>query len=409
MGRRLPVILVVGGGVVGLGVARDLARREADVTLVDRDDLGGTTTGRSHGLLHSGARYATTDEESARACAREARVLKRIAGAAIRETGGLVVALPDDPANAVERRLAACERCSIPAERVGPEGARAIEPALTDRIDGAVAVPDAVVSPARLAAAVAAGAERAGATLEPNAPVTAIETAGGRVETVVAGGRRFDVDAVVNATGAWADRVAGLAGGSVPLAPASGAMVGVDRPVGTVLNRCRPPDDGDIVLPRAVGEETVVGTTSRPTPDPDDPPRDGDEIERVLRAGRALVPDLPTEDVRPYWGVRPVVGDDGDTGDRTATRDFRVIDHGARDDVAGLTTVVGGKLTTYRRMAAAVGNHLAGRHGLTDESGTAEWPLPGHDDPARLDELVDRYGTRGPADGRPDPLAASQG
>ena len=91
-------VLVIGGGATGTGIARDLAMRGVDVTLVDRGGLGGGTSGRSHGLLHSGARYAEADAEGAEECIVENRTLRDIAGACVRETGGLFVRLDgDDP------------------------------------------------------------------------------------------------------------------------------------------------------------------------------------------------------------------------------------------------------------------------------------------------------------------------
>jgi len=99
---------VIGGGATGAGVAWDAALRGFDVTLVDRADLAEGTSGRFHGLLHSGARYVVTDPVSARECAEETAILKRIASATIEPTGGLFVTTPyDDPAYA-DGFLAAC-------------------------------------------------------------------------------------------------------------------------------------------------------------------------------------------------------------------------------------------------------------------------------------------------------------
>ena len=79
--------LVVGGGATGAGVTRDLALRGVDVTLVERGGLGSGTSGRSHGLLHSGARYAESDARGAEECLEENEILRDIAGACIREIG----------------------------------------------------------------------------------------------------------------------------------------------------------------------------------------------------------------------------------------------------------------------------------------------------------------------------------
>src|SRR5665811_850395 len=96
--RRLETeVLVIGGGATGTGVLRDLAMRGFDAALVEQRDLTHGTTGRYHGLLHSGGRYVVKDPDAARECIEENRVLRRIAPASIEDTGGYFVATPDDP------------------------------------------------------------------------------------------------------------------------------------------------------------------------------------------------------------------------------------------------------------------------------------------------------------------------
>src|SRR6188472_341555 len=91
-------VLIVGGGSTGAGVARDAAMRGLSTVLVERRDLAEGTTGRFHGLLHSGGRYVVRDPRSARECIQENRILRRIASHCIEDTGGLFVCTPsDDP------------------------------------------------------------------------------------------------------------------------------------------------------------------------------------------------------------------------------------------------------------------------------------------------------------------------
>ena len=73
-------VIIVGGGATGAGIARDLSIRGLRCVLIEKNDIASGTTGRNHGLLHSGARYAVKDHESARECIRENRILKKIAG-----------------------------------------------------------------------------------------------------------------------------------------------------------------------------------------------------------------------------------------------------------------------------------------------------------------------------------------
>lgn len=111
-------VVVVGGGATGVGVARDLALRGVDVTLCERGGLGAGTTGRSHGLLHSGARYATVDPDGAAECIQENQILREIAGEAVADTGGLFVQLPGDAPDHFDDRVAACRELDIPVEEL---------------------------------------------------------------------------------------------------------------------------------------------------------------------------------------------------------------------------------------------------------------------------------------------------
>ncbi|MEF8884879.1 MAG: FAD-dependent oxidoreductase [Haloarculaceae archaeon] len=394
-------VLVVGGGATGSSVARDLALRGLDVTLVDRGPLADGTSGRSHGLLHSGARYAESDPEGAAECLAENRSIRAVAGECVRDTGGLFVQVSADDADYFAEKRAACEDAGIPVETVDPEDARDRVPGLSEDVERVLAVPDAVVYPSRLVAATAADARDHGASVHTDAPVEAVQTAGGQVTGVDVGGTvddRIEAEHVVNATGAWAETLAEMAGVDVPMRPTRGVMVSVDYDrVEPVLNRCRAPDDGDIVVPHE--SEAVLGTTSVPVDDPDDYETGDWEVERSREECAAMLPPVADADVvRTWWGVRPLFGpDEAEHGGRGISRGFFLHDH-ADEGVAGMASIVGGKLTTCRLMAEATADHVCERLGVDADCETADRPLPGADDPERLDSLVDEFGGSGPTD-----------
>ena len=87
-------VIIIGGGATGAGTARDCSRRGLNVLLVERFDIATGATGRNHGLLHSGARYAVTDKESAEECIKENMILRKIASHCVEETDGLFLTLP---------------------------------------------------------------------------------------------------------------------------------------------------------------------------------------------------------------------------------------------------------------------------------------------------------------------------
>src|SRR4030042_2340224 len=92
-------VLIVGGGATGVGIARDLSLRRIPCLLIEKGDFTSGASGRNHGLLHSGSRYAVSDPEAAKECIGENRILKRIAPHCVEETEGLFVSLPEDGPN----------------------------------------------------------------------------------------------------------------------------------------------------------------------------------------------------------------------------------------------------------------------------------------------------------------------
>ncbi len=380
-----PHILVVGGGATGTGVARDLAMRGLDVTLAERGPLASGATGHMHGLLHSGVRYAVADPESARACINENETLRSIADHCLVDTGGLFVEHPEDPPEYFERKRTACEDCSIPVEELTGTEAREREPTLSEDVTRALWVPDGAVDPHGLTVATATSAQNHGATIQPHTNVMNLlaDENGIRSAALIPNGMDGqsampDVDYVINAAGAWAGRVAELVGLDVSMRPSKGALAVTDVDAGTVINRCRPKDEGDILVPH--GASAVLGATDIPVDDPDDIDEDGAEIDSLFEELEPVVSALA--DASPqetFWGVRPLYdpdpsGPDADPG--AVTRGFTIIDHERRDDFWGMSTVVGGKFTTHRLMAEAVADHVCGKFGIDRECETATEPLP---------------------------------
>ncbi|MFC4542923.1 FAD-dependent oxidoreductase [Halosolutus amylolyticus] len=394
-------VLVVGGGATGTGIARDLALRGVDVVLVDRGGLAGGTSSRSHGLLHSGARYAPADRAGAEECIRERRILGSIAGACVRDTGGLFVELEDDDPDYLRAKHDACVDIGIPATLLTAAEARDRVPDLAPDVRRAMAVPDAVVYPSRLVAANAEDARDHGARILTHTPVEGMRVAGDRITGVRVGGQvdgAIEAKFVVNAAGAWADRIAAMADVDVEMHPNRGVMIAVDyADLDPVLNRGRDPGDGDIVVPHA--DEVVLGTTSVDVDDPDDPGSADWELDRVREeCARMLPPVAEAEPIRTWWGVRPLYApDEAARGGRGISRGFFLLDHEI-DGVANLASIVGGKLTTYRAMAEATADLVADRLGVDDPCITADRRLPGADDPARLDAFVAAFDAGGPSD-----------
>ena len=110
--------VIIGGGGTGAAVAHDLTLRGYKVTLLERGEVTSGTTGRHHGLLHSGARYAVKDKESAVECIEENMILRRIAPGSFELNDGLFIALTEEEAIYSHEFIEACHECGIPARRL---------------------------------------------------------------------------------------------------------------------------------------------------------------------------------------------------------------------------------------------------------------------------------------------------
>ena len=375
-------ILVIGGGATGTGIVRDLAMRGFKAVLVERRDLADGTTGRYHGLLHSGGRYVVKDPQAAKECVEENRILRRIMPQCIEDTGGFFVLTPqDDPAYA-EVFVEGCRRAGIPFEPVSPTQLLRQEPLLNPRIQNSWRLPDASADSFLATELNATAAQEYGATILRYHPVIQLLPASRTPYNAVASLRSVAItgaachdlikdedvevhaDLVINAAGAWVGKITATAGITVQMIPGKGTLLAIaQRVVNTVINRCKPPGDGDILVPAHT--VTVIGTTDIQVADPDRLSIEPWEVQLMLDEGEKLIPGFrELRFLRAWAGVRPLY-QEGVTDppphvraidrslqhDRDITRAFVLLDHELRDGVPGLLTITGGKWTTYRKMA----------------------------------------------------------
>lgn len=375
-------VLVVGGGATGTGCVRDLAMRGIAAVLVEKGDLTHGTTGRYHGLLHSGGRYVVKDPQSATECAEENVVLRRIMPHCLEDTGGFFVVTPwDDPAYG-ETFVAGCRRTGVQVQEIPPAEALRREPRLHPGISRVFEVLDGAADSFLATHANALSAREYGAQILTYHSVVDLLREGDRVvgatvEDLRTGERkRIEAAFVLNAAGAWAGKIAALAGVKVTVVPGKGTMVAMNhRIVNTVINRCKPPADGDILVP--IRTVCVMGTTDTSVPDPDVYGIDPEEIDLMLEEGEKIVPGFASyRALRAWAGVRPLYKDQDVQDDRDISRTYKLLDHQARDGVAGIVSIVGGKWTTYRRMAQEAVDEIAKRLGTTTPCRTHEEVLP---------------------------------
>lgn len=378
-------VIIIGAGATGAGTARDCSMRGLKTLLVERLDFTAGATGRNHGLLHSGARYAVTDGESATECIKENMILRRIARHCVEETGGLFVTLPEDDLEYQKLFVDSCLAAGIQADVIDPKEAIAIEPAVNHKIIGAVKVPDGAVDPFRLTTANVIDAQRHGADVLTYHEMIDFVRDGNAIAGVKLRDARtgeektFESRLVINAGGIWGHAIAAKAGITINMFPAKGALLIFGHRVNNiVINRCRKPADADILVP---GDTiSLIGTTSSRVPydSVDNMEVTQEEVDVLLREGIKIAPSLAyTRILRAYAGVRPLIASDNDPSGRSISRGIVCLDHAKRDGVEGFITISGGKLMTYRLMAEWAADMACKKLGVDAKCRTAELPLPG--------------------------------
>ncbi|MBR1883203.1 MAG: anaerobic glycerol-3-phosphate dehydrogenase subunit A [Muribaculaceae bacterium] len=381
-------VIIIGGGITGAGTARDCAMRGLRVLLLERFDYTNGATGRNHGLLHSGARYAVTDKESATECIEENMILRRVARHCVDETDGLFITLPEDDLGYQKTFVDACRAAGIRADIIDPAEARLLEPSVNPTLIGAVRIPDASIDPFRLTMANLVDAQLHGAVALNYHEVTDLVIENGRVLGVKATDlhtgqqKEFRAAVTINACGIWGMLIARKAGITINMFPAKGALLIFGHRVNQmVINRCRKPANADILVP----DDTVcvIGTTSDRVPieTVDDMRVADEEVNILLTEGEKLAPALAsTRILRAYAGVRPLVASDDDPSGRSISRGIVCLDHESRDGMAGFITITGGKMMTYRLMAQEATDLACRKLNVNKACATATTPLPGSEE-----------------------------
>ncbi len=395
MQRIQTEVLVIGGGATGTGILRDLAMRGFKAVLVERRDLTHGTTGRYHGLLHSGGRYVVKDPQAARECIEENRILRKIMPQCIEDTGGYFVLTPWDDPDYTASFLTGCKQAGIPVEEIPRSRMLREEPLLNPKITRCFRVPDCSADSFLAADLNAASARQYGARCLTYHQVDHLLVNKTGESTRVVGATCRDLvndqeiqilaDLVINASGAWAGKIAAMANILVQILPGKGTMVALNhRVVNTVINRCKMPADGDILVPAHT--VAVMGTTDVKVSDPDHFGIDPWEIHLILTEGEKILPGFSQLRILRAWaGVRPLYQESVTAQNRDITRAFVLLDHTERDQVDGLLTITSGKWTTYRKMAEVTVDRICQKLGVQRSCRTHLEQLPSKDVRMRRD------------------------
>ena len=419
-------LLIIGGGITGVGIARDAALRGFRTALIDKADFGAGTSSHSSRLIHGGIRYL---EQGALRLVFEAsherRVLLKIAPHLVRPLAFLFPVYRGSrvPAWKLRAGMWLYDFLSVfrnvRAHRwLRPKKVRHVEPSLRERgLVGAALYYDAQTDDSRLVLATARSAARAGALVANYVEMSSLLKPDGRVRGAVArdvltggggGGESFTIRAqvVVNATGPWSDAVRRLDD------PEAKPLLRLTKGAHVVVQRRRIANehavtlfsqlDGRVMFVLPWGELSYIGTTDTDADSSPDTLRvTAGDVTYLLRSANAAFPDahLASKDVVSAWaGLRPLLRQDDHASPSQLSREHRI-----EESPHGLITIAGGKLTTYRVMARDVVDRVAARLHQLDgrpvapRPATDQLPLPGGE-AAELEVLVEAARARGAAE-----------
>ncbi len=416
-------LLVIGGGINGAGIARDAAGRGIATALVEANDFGGATSSASSKLLHGGLRYLEFGEFAlVRKALAERMVIMEAAPHLTRPLPFVIPAQPDGRSALTLRTglllydhlgprggLPATERIALPTDRAGR--------GLSSELRRGWRYQDGAIDDSRMVIATLRDAEARGATLVSRDAVRTGRREGDGWLVELASGRTMRTQRIINAAGPWASVVGHgvLALDDTPaLRLVRGAHIVVERPTSAEDAIVVQQPDGRIVfLIPWLDRHLMIGTTEVDVESPDDAVPSLEEEDYLLAAAnRVLARPLTREAiVGAFAGIRPLVVAPGRSA-RETSRDWQLHIHAD----PSVLTVIGGKITTYRRLAEAVlavvapgsrpwtaGATLSGG-GFAGESGQSNRAMfaraldrvpslwPDHD-PALVRALLHRYGT----------------
>lgn len=383
-------VCVIGGGVTGAGIARDLSLRGLSVLLLEKGDWGGGTSGASSWMIHGGPRYLEFDWDTTRLSCLDAGHIVSIARNLVYRLVFIVPVGPDDR-HGIEQWETAMEvydrfqplKKAHPHRRLTAQEAREVEPGLSSDIVGAVTFEEWGVDPHRLVYANVADAVAHGARALNHTRVTDLIRDGGTVIGVRYQGPDGSITeararVVVNAAGPWSPEVGAMAGASVRLRPAKGIHIVYPHRISNFSITAESIDGRELLMVSHAGI-TLVGTTDDDFyGDLDSVDVLDEEVDYLLQAVERVFPSIRKfRPVRTTAGVRPTLFEWRPYEDSLSRR-YEIVDH-RKDGVDGFVTIAGGKLSMYRLMAEETSDVVCRKLGHQATSTTATKPLPGNE------------------------------
>lgn len=402
-------VLIIGGGVNGTGLARDLALRGLRTILVERNDLAFGASGNSSGMIHGGPRYLTSHPEVTRSSCLDSGYIQRIAPHMIFRIPFLMPVYGKgiearvrldafDAFFALYDQYQPLKRGKAHTRLRVDEAAQIVPGLNTHELAGCVTFDEWGINGTRLCVANALDATEHGAAVHLHTTLEKVHVengvvTGARVRDRLTGlAREITARMVVNATGAWGPITAGLAGleGKLRLRPGKGVHLVLDRPVTDVAVNATA-IDGRMIFIEPWENTAIIGTTDDDTyADLDDLPVTTDEVRYLVEGVERVLPRVrEARIVGTTVAARPTLFKWGGYEDELS-REHEFIDH-APHGAKGLYSMIGGKLASYRLFAQEAADVIAPLLGNRTGCSTHTGHLPGGDRAVDIDALAARF------------------
>jgi len=400
-------VAIIGGGINGLGIARDLALRGLSVYLAEKNDFGQGATGNSSGMIHGGIRYLLSDPEVTKQACVDSGWIQKIAQNMIFRVPFLLPIYDEKKWSHLYMLLSEVYfqtydrfqpyKNGLPHTRLSQEEACILEPGLRrDHLIGALTTDEWGIDPFRLCMHNAQDAKNKGAVIENYCEVTQLESVStGTVLTLKK--RHTDnpfyihARAVINCTGAWNLRHTHQLGIHAPTRPGKGVHVVYDRCISNYAIITEAIDGRQMFIAPHQNESWIGTTDDDYFSSPDELTAHPDEIEYLVSAVERVFPAI-----RHYRycstlvGLRPTIYEWGKTED-VLSREHMILEH-SDEGYKGVFSMIGGKLASYRIMAQELSDQVCMYLNQTQtRCQTHQLPLPGHDKLVTVDALTQAY------------------
>lgn len=405
-------VIIVGGGINGVGIARDLALRGVSCLLVEKKDFSAGTSWASSGMIHGGPRYLLHDKEVTRLACLDSGYIQKIAPHLLFRIPFLYPVYQEEGESKLKAKLllesveAFFEAYDEFVElkngrkhtRLNPEEVLRLEPDLPKKnLLGAVTFDEWGIDVPRLCIANVIDAVEHGAVALNHTEVIRIEKSGGQVQgvtlkdTLTGEIRNVHCKMLVNATGPWSPHFAKLLGVTIDLRGGKGIHLVLDRRLFNVALATKAIDGREIfILPYE--NTSIIGTTDDDYfGDLDDQRTTEDEIKYLLEGIEQIFPAVrQARIISSFSGVRPTLYKRKVYEDRLS-REHEILDHEERDGIRGAVSLIGGKLASYRIMAEETADLVCRKLGVKADCHTHDTPLPGGDSKPQVLALAQDY------------------